>query len=210
MAENGGREAFGEAAAAVLDVVDRLSEDLMTRPGLGSWDVRGLAGHLLRGIRTPIDYLAMDAPESAPIPGVAAYFIRYLEGAERDLGVPAAIAARGDAVLAGVTALDARRLFHEAVAEAVAVLSATPGDRALPTAYGVMFLDDYLRARNFEIVVHGLDLARAIGTTWRPPDVSALDALALLSEVAVLRAVAGDLLLALTGRAGITVPPIVA
>ena len=77
-----------------------------------------------------------------------------------------------------------------------------------PLHRGTMALADYLRTRNLEVVVHGLDLAKALGLDWTPPRDSAADAFALLGEIAVDRGVANNVLPALTGREGADVAPV--
>jgi hypothetical protein len=63
-----------------------------------------------------------------------------------------------------------------------------------------MRIRDYLRTRNLEVMVHGVDLSRATGVPWQPPDGPLQDTLTLLTEVALRRDHATDLLMVLTGR----------
>jgi hypothetical protein len=63
-----------------------------------------------------------------------------------------------------------------------------------------MRLEEYLRTRTFELVVHGLDISRASGVEAAYDDDVLLDATTLAAEIAVLRGAAPAVLLALTGR----------
>ncbi len=56
------------------DDVARMLQDLsdFSIAGLGTWDLRGLAGHFVRAIRTPIAYLQEPVPEGEPLPNAAA------------------------------------------------------------------------------------------------------------------------------------------
>ena len=81
-----------------------------------------------------------------------------------------------------------------------ALVAATPGDATVTTPIGRIDLRDYLPTRAFELTVHGLDLARAVGE--RPPAalrVALRPALHFCADV-----ITGDdrmtVLLALTGR----------
>lgn len=82
----------------------------------------------------------------------------------------------------------------------VALVEGTPDSAPLQTRFGAMRLGDYLGSRAFELTVHGLDLACALGvepTTGLRH--SAPRALALVAAIASEDAAAAALL-ALTGR----------
>jgi hypothetical protein len=63
-----------------------------------------------------------------------------------------------------------------------------------------MRLDEYLRTRTFELVVHGLDIAAASGVEPAFSREPLLDAATLAAEVTASSGRAPDLLLAVTGR----------
>lgn len=65
---------------------------------------------------------------------------------------------------------------------------------------GGMRLADYLPTRTFELVVHTLDLASALGLDVAPPRDAAALALHLVADLAATGDHAGALLLAATGR----------
>ena len=80
------------------------------------------------------------------------------------------------------------------------------GNPLIQTAAGGMHLESYLSTRIFELVVHSLDIARAVPDI-EPPEFSDQ----LLSEVARIRATAAvllgrgvELLLALSGHASLS------
>ena len=63
----------------------------------------------------------------------------------------------------------------------------------------------YLPTRTFELAVHSLDIAGALGISLELPDDVLADALALASRITVASGRGSAVLLALTGRAGL--PP---
>ncbi len=192
--------AFLAVANALPDLVGRVPD--FTEPGLGVWDLAGLAGHLLRAVRLPVQLLARPEPPGAPLPDAAAYYLRYLERRDADPdGVDGAVADRGSHELAGIDPEAFPRVFATAAASAAAALQGIPGSRKVATPYGPMRIQDYLRTRILEATVHGLDLARAAHLSWAPPEEAVADTLDLLVTVARERGQASALLLALTGRA---------
>ena len=63
-----------------------------------------------------------------------------------------------------------------------------------------MRLIDYLPTRIFELVIHGLDLASAIGVANEPPGAPTEVTLHLLSDLASESGKPADLILPVTGR----------
>lgn len=208
------REWFAAAAAGFVEIAEVVGAGPVERlddPALGEWTVRDLIGHASRAFRTLEDYLdAAPTHDGSPRPDrrVAtaqrhgprlASAAAYLEAARRELADPAAVRERGRA--AGL-ALGARP--HEAVValaqRVMALVASAPGDATVTTPVGRIDLRDYLPTRAFELTVHGLDLARAVGE--RPPAalrVALRPALHFCADV-----ITGDdrmiVLLALTGR----------
>lgn len=209
MATTHGSQAYLAAVRSVIGVVEHITDDTLHAPGLGEWDVSGLAGHLLRALITPVEYLAKPDPIDPIIPGAAGYALRYLMSLEVDRTQTAAMVAhRGDAQLAGKNARKVVAEFRRAADAVSDLVAVTPPGQPVEGPYGTMTLADYLRTRNLEVVIHGLDLARALGIDWTPPKESANDAFALLGEIAVDRGLANNVLLALTGRAGVPIEPV--
>lgn len=190
---------FLDAVDQLPDLVDQIKD--FTQPGLGSWDIAGLCGHLLRGVRTPVYYLAEPAPMDGPGSGPDAYLAAYLTArAKNPTDMDAAVAARGIGEIDGIDPVQYSRLFRTAAASARAALQGIQGDRKVATPYGTYRIQDYLRTRTFEVVVHSIDLARAAKIDWHPPETAVNDALMLLADLARTTGNAESLLLALTGR----------
>lgn len=81
------------------------------------------------------------------------------------------------------------------------LVDSLPDDHPVGTPWGEMRLADYLPTRTFELVVHTLDLAAAVGRVSRAPESAMSVALGLFSEVAARSGRAEELLMALAGRA---------
>jgi hypothetical protein len=188
-----------------LDIVDRLPDLVdqvkdFSEPGLGAWDLAGLCGHLLRSVRTPVQYLAEPEPIDGPGAGAAHYLAAYVDRRHEDPSIDGAVAARGVAEFAGIDADQFPRLFRTAAASARAALQGIQGDRKVGTPFGTFRIQDYLRTRTFEAVVHSMDVARAAGIEWQPPTAALNDALLLLVDLAQVTGNAESMLLWLTGR----------
>lgn len=185
---------FADAAAWFVATVGQVG-DRWGEPGLGEWDVRALVGHTSRSFLTVESYLGQPAA-SVDVPSATAYYVAtsaIAAGPEvaqrgRDAG-----AALGDDPAAAVAGIAGR---------VVAFVGTHDGAEMLTTVAGGMRLADYLPTRTFELVVHGADLCRALGSAPTPPDSAARQALELVAALAVERGRAGDLLLAATGRPG--------
>jgi len=194
---NAGEDHFAEAARAYADLVAAITPDQWTAPGLGEWDLRALVGHTSRSLITVETYLGQPA-ETEDLTSPAAYLAAI---ATVD---PALVADRGRA--AGEALGSDPATAVRGLVDRVLPLVAGDDDPLVTTVAGGMRLRQYLPTRTFELVVHGLDIARAAGLP--APDYSA----GLLTEVLQLTAAAAalggqgpELLLALTGRT--TLPP---
>lgn len=188
---------FREAAAAVGQLLTELPEDAWGRPGLGSWDVRALAGHTARALTTVVDYLALPAPELA-LQSAA----DYVAAAHRvDPAIHAAVALRG--VEAGhALGDDPAAGFSARVAEVEAALGGVDGDRVVTTTFGGMRLSDYLVTRTLELVIHGSDLAAATGVEVHLPDEAVAQTVEALVAAAALNGDGVRLARLMTGRDG--------
>ena len=197
-----------DVGGAVTDLTTSIVDP--SAPGLGVWDIRGLAGHLLRAFRTPSAYLDRPSAEDIEHSDAAAYFVAYLE--RRD-SAPAPtddeVADRGSAELPGADALGITAAYRDSLASLESKLDAAPADFIVPSPFGAIALPDYLETRVFEATVHGLDLANALDMSqWRTPPDAMRMCLILLSEIAVRRDAAGELVRALTGRPVDRLPPL--
>ncbi len=202
MNDEAARHAFTSAASGFVELVGTIPAGGWERPALGVWDVRALVGHTARAFSTIEAYLGGTSSLS-PVDGPVGYYLRALSSdadAETRAGRDAAIAARGreagealgDDPATAVTAL-ARRVE--------ALVTRTPDDALVGTPAGPMTLSAYLPTRTFELTVHALDLACALGVgppAALTPAVTACCELA--GAIAGRRPQAADLLLLLTGR----------
>ena len=188
-------EHFVEAAETYADLVATIAPDQWVGPGLGEWDLRALVGHTSRSLVTVETYLGQPAAtEDLTSPAA------YLAGvAAVD---PASVADRGRA--AGKALGDDPAGAVRALVDRVLPLVAGNDDPLVTTALGGMRLRQYLPTRTFELVVHGLDIARA---ALLPNPVYSAGLLTAVLELAAAAAVLGgrgpDVLLALTGRTGL-------
>lgn len=188
-------QAFDDAGRWYVDTVGRVG-DRWREPGLGEWDVRSLVGHASRSFITVETYLAEPAAEVQV--GSALDYYR----ATRLIAAGPSVASRG--VQAGQALGDDPVAAVASLADRVIPLVASlTGRELLTTIVGGMRLADYLPTRVFELVVHTCDLARALGLPADPPYAAAQQALAIIGGLAAGDGVAGDLLLALTGRSSL-------
>ncbi|SDU73567.1 maleylpyruvate isomerase family mycothiol-dependent enzyme [Gordonia westfalica] len=176
-----------------LHLVAEVSPEQWDRPGLGDWTVRSLVGHTSRSLTTVADYLAEPEPEDIEIDSVAGYYTRI-----RGLASSPEVTARG--VAAGVDlGDDVLRSATERRDRAVAAITGV-ADRPVATPWGGILLSNYLPTRTFELAVHGLDIARAIGSTSTLPRVVLASALTTAVQAAELTGQGDRALLILTGR----------
>ena len=178
----------------VADLVVALPPEAWARPGLGEWTCRDLVGHTMRSITTvsialasPVERLDLVGPEDY-----------YAAVSTVD---HAAVAQRGREAAAALGE-DPAGAVRAALAQARADLDAVPpgGDPLVRTALGGMRLSAYLSTRTIELVVHGGDLARAVGVPFEAPEEALTEVVAILGAVAVRRRLAQPLLAAMTGR----------
>lgn len=191
------RRAFADAAAWFVGM-SALVGDRWPQPGLGEWDVRALVGHASRSLLTVEAYLAQP-PETAELQSALAYY-----RATSAMAVGSAVVQRGrDA--GNALGADPAAAVAEIAARVLPLVDARDGTELLTTIAGGMRLADYLPTRTFELAVHTADLARALGERPDVPASAAAQALQLVTDLAVAEGIAGDLLLAATGRQGL--PP---
>ena len=188
-------EAFGAAAEAFVDLVGRVGSESggWERPGLGRWDLRALVGHTSRALVTVTTYLDRPA-EREDLPSAAA----YLAGAAKTDGD--AVYARG--VAAGQDLGDDPHGFVAAAAQrSLDRLRTADPEQLVETIGGGMRLRSYLPTRTFELVVHSLDVAAALGLDPDVPLVALREASGLATAAVLDQGRGTDLLLTLTGRA---------
>lgn len=193
---------FARAAGSFADLVGRLPATSWDGPGLGDWDLRALVGHTARSLITVSAYLQTTAARE-DVSSAAEYYVKVTPAA---LGIdPAAVAERGRQAgrdLGEDPAASVRSLLARTRAD-VDVVSDDPLIEVIG-GLGIR-LSNYLPTRTFELVVHGLDIARAAGVDYAPPAEVLADAVRLAADIAVISDRGPQVLLALTGR--VALPP---
>jgi len=187
------RTTYAEAAGFLVDTARQVGPGDWARPGLGVWSVRELVGHASRALVTVPTYLARP-PERVDLPTAVEYYLRTSAAAK-----DAEVAERGRQAAAALGD-DPAATLARLMGQAAMAVGDAPGGALVGTPWGGMRLADYLQTRIFELTVHTLDLAAALGLEARPPDPAAQVSTALVAELAVRTGQAGPLLLAATGR----------
>jgi uncharacterized protein (TIGR03083 family) len=188
--------AFASAAKSFAELVREIPTDAWDGPGLGEWDLRALVGHASRSLITVSTYLQTTASRE-DITTPQEYYARVNPSA---LGLdPADVVERGrqagrdlgDDPAAAVDALVSRALSDLASAD----------DPLIEVLGGLgIRLQTYLPTRTFELAVHSLDIAQALGIPLTLPGDVLDEALVLTGRIATLAGHGETVLLALTGR----------
>lgn len=170
---------FLSSAAAFLRLLGEIREEQWSSPALGSWSVQSLAGHTARAILTVENYLAQEEPGDVTISTAEAYYTSvYL-----DFTDDAAVASRG--VEAGEwLGVDPVAQVSAAIARANSAIDSQPANRIVSIGGMGIRLDEYLRTRIFELVVHSIDLSRATGLPHRLPTLAVENAVSLAAAIA--------------------------
>jgi uncharacterized protein (TIGR03083 family) len=186
---------FSRSAESFIGILRQITPQQWQLPGLGSWTVRSLAGHTARAILTVENYLSQEEPGDVTIPSAPEYYTSVYAQFTDD----AAVAARG--VEAGEwLGDDPVGQVSAALGRARALIESQPTNRIVSIGGMGILLGEYLRTRNFELVVHSIDLSRATGIPHALPPTAIADAVSLGAATAALRGDGEVLLLALTGR----------
>ena len=164
------RPAFLDAATTAVRLLERpeLAARWAADSVLPEFSVAGLAGHLFRGMSTVERYLGEPEPSEAGI-SAASYFDTVIRSADVSDPANRAIRARGEEEAgAGPAALagDARAVLERLTSR---LAGERPGRRVRVAGGLVMTLDEYLRTRVVELVVHADDLAASVGVEPAPP-----------------------------------------
>jgi uncharacterized protein (TIGR03083 family) len=189
-------EPFASAARSFAALVHDIPTDRWDGPGLGEWDLRSLVGHASRSLVTVTTYLAQ-AAEREDITTPQEYYVRVNPVA---LGLdPADVAERGRQAGRDLGD-DPAAAVDELVSRAFDALSEV--GNPLITVIGGMGirLHTYLPTRTFELAVHGLDIARAVGISFALPADVLEEATGLAARIAVAEGQGETVLLGLTGR----------
>ncbi len=190
---------FASAAHSFAALVHDIPADRWDGPGLGEWDLRALVGHASRSLITVSTYLA-HAAEREDVTSPQDYYAQIREYASK-LGA-ADIIERGRH--AGRDLGDDPSATIDGLVQRVLSELATAGNPLIAVIGGLgIRLHAYLPTRTFELVVHGLDIARAVDISFPMPADVLEEATALAAEIAVAEGHGETVLLALTGRAGL-------
>ena len=191
------RATYAAASDAFLDLVAPIALARYAGPGLGEWDLRALVGHTARSFVTVTTYLSTRA-DTVAARSTGEYYalvarIAAEEGTDaiRERGLAAGAALREHP-------LDVLRDARAAAEEALDRLGGD--DPVVETLGGGMRVSDYLPTRTFELTVHALDIAAALGTTFQPPRDALAGALHVAADSALELGLGTDVVLALTGR----------
>jgi uncharacterized protein (TIGR03083 family) len=198
------RKVFLDAASWCIETVALLPDDAWQRPGLGDWDVRSLVGHTSRSFTTVVN--AINTPAATEELATAEEY--FLTAAKPSKMLAEAVRDRGFAAGRDLGARPGERFreLFETTQEAIE----NTGNPLVTSLLGGIRLNEYLRTRTFELVVHGLDIQHALTTpdspspAFAPPPVAALtEAVTLVQRLAILRGDGSRVLLAMTGRSSL-------
>jgi uncharacterized protein (TIGR03083 family) len=192
---------FCSAAESFAALVRDIPSGAWNQPGLGAWDVRALVGHTSRSLTTVRNYLQTTA-ERVDISTPEEYYVRVTASA---LGIdPADVEERGRQAGRELGA-DPAAAVDALMSEVMGALAAAE-DPVITVIGGLgIRLHTYLPTRTFELAVHGMDIARAVGVPFDPPTAVLAEALDVATRTATLTGHGASVLLALTGRAAL--PP---
>lgn len=193
------RKVFASAADYFAALVRRIPDDRWGQPGLGEWTVRDLVGHTSRSLVTVSTYLKVPA-QHEDVADPADYYVKmysYAAGMGAEAVVERGRQAGRDLGADPATAVE--RLASRALADVAAA-----DDPLIEVIGGLgIRLSSYLPTRTFEIAVHGLDIAGAVGIDDEPPAAVLSEAAALAGRIGVGMGQGPATLRALTGRAAL-------
>ena len=189
------KAACRQAVEFFLDAAGKVRPEQWDAPALGVWSVRDLVGHASRSI-TRIEEFGARRAAAADVASAADHY-------RRSLGRPNAneqVAERGREA-AKALGEDPLAAMREDWARAERILDATPEDEIIAYDNGGIRFGDYLETRVFELTIHALDLANAIGVEAQPPREALALTLRTLADLALESGRGAQLALAATGRA---------
>ncbi len=191
------RETYLEAGEYFASIVDSIDIDVFEAPALGEWCVRDLIGHTYRAFTTVLSYSSSSA-KKADFERPVDYFLQLLAG---DVDY-SQIAERGRA--AGLEIIDDPKMMVRGFAMYVKnKLEELSDDHIMGTLAGGMRLIDYLPTRTFELIIHTMDLTKALGVESNPPQRGLESTLQIIGQIALHRGHAPALILSATGRHGL-------
>ncbi len=188
------RETYLEAGEYFASIVDQVDIDGWDEPALGEWCVRDLTGHTYRSFTTVLSYSSKPA-DKVDLERPVDFFLEAM----KTMADPKHVAERGRA--AGLEIIDDPRMMVRGFAMYVKnKLEEMPDDFILDCPVGGIRLIDYLPTRTFELIIHTIDLAKAVGIQSNPPESGMEATLHIMGQLALYRGHSSDLVLAATGR----------
>ena len=192
------RETYLEAGEYFASVVDQVDIDGWDEPALGEWCVGDLTGHTYRSFTTVLSYSDKPA-EKVELERPVDFFLKAFES----LADPKMVAEQGRA--AGLEIIDDPRMMVRGFAMYVKnKLEELSDNHVMGMPVGGMRLIDYLPIRTFELIIHTMDLAKAVGVDDQPPENGMAATLEILGQIALYRGRASDLVFGVTGRGGLS------
>jgi hypothetical protein len=157
------RDAYLRSAAAAVELIGRreLGERWNDPTVLEEFEMGALAGHLARGILTVYWYLDMPEPDGAVVSASEYFAESPAAGGSVHSEANAQVRARGEETARGGWA----RLYLDVgkAADRLADRLATePASRLIPAVGQALTIDEYLKTRIVELVIHIDDLARSL------------------------------------------------
>lgn len=185
---------FTSAATAFAELVALIPTTAWDGPGIGDWDLRSLVGHTARSLSTVSSYLRTPA-DREDVTGPAQYYalLRGYAADSTDIIERGREAGRNLGADPAAKVSDLLRQVLTDLGGAADPLIAVIGGLGIR-------LSNYLPTRVFELTVHSLDIARAIGIDVTLPDQALREATVLAAQIAALTGQAAAVLPALTGR----------
>lgn len=185
---------FVSAATAFADLVALVPATSWASPGLGDWNLRSLVGHTSRSLITVSSYLRIPA-EREDVTGPAHYYA-LLRGYAADSPDIVERGREAGRVLGADPSAKVTELLHQVLTDLDGA-----GDPLIAVIGGLgIRLSNYLPTRVFELTVHSLDIARATGIDFAPPEQALEAATVLAAQISALAGQAAAVLTALTGR----------
>ena len=149
--------AFVAEAARVDATLAEVPDDAWHAPALGEWSTAELAAHLVRAADRVDAYLDLSVEGGT----AACDRFGYWRGGDLVAEAPS-IAARAREAAAATPPEELVATFRRAWRRSAERAEALGPDHLLATIRGPMALDEYLATRVLELVVHHLDLRRAL------------------------------------------------
>ncbi len=175
------REIYLHAARTVPGVVTAAADQWDVPSALEGWTVGGLTGHFVRGVATVVRYLDQPTPPRGPEMDAVDYFTSF---DMREPSFAEGVVRRGEQ-----EAIDGPEAVAQRATEWVGVLETRLPRLAIDHRVAVLdafalTLDEYLKTRLVELVVHHADLAVTVDLPELPAAARgiAIDVLVALSR----------------------------